>query len=165
MSEPEPGSSMTRGPADQLTGLPGCMGNVQGTKTIEDDGKVVKVQIWDTAGQERFRSLTANTIRGSHGAMFVYDITDRESYLAIRNVWLQELEAKSGSRQPVVRLLVGNKSDLAVKRAVPYQEAEVRRVHCGVLGTDRLKHSLPLVFNLMGHLLLSSLQTAVFVAG
>lgn len=27
-------------------------------KTIEIDGKKIKLQIWDTAGQERFRSIT-----------------------------------------------------------------------------------------------------------
>eukprot|EP01110_Echinostelium_bisporum_P012602 TRINITY_DN7367_c0_g1_i1.p1 TRINITY_DN7367_c0_g1~~TRINITY_DN7367_c0_g1_i1.p1 ORF type:complete len:95 (+),score=8.62 TRINITY_DN7367_c0_g1_i1:59-343(+) len=28
-------------------------------KTIEIDGKVVKVQLWDTTGQERFRTITS----------------------------------------------------------------------------------------------------------
>ena len=29
-------------------------------KTIELDGKTIKVQIWDTAGEERFHTLTPN---------------------------------------------------------------------------------------------------------
>lgn len=28
------------------------------TKTINEDGKVIKAQIWDTAGQERYRAIT-----------------------------------------------------------------------------------------------------------
>ena len=28
-------------------------------RTIELDGKTIKLQIWDTAGQERFRTITA----------------------------------------------------------------------------------------------------------
>merc|ERR1712216_477705 len=32
-------------------------------KTIELDGKVIKLQIWDTAGQERFRTITSSYYR------------------------------------------------------------------------------------------------------
>jgi GTPase SAR1 family protein len=31
---------------------------VQKIRTIELDGKTIKLQIWDTAGQERFRPTT-----------------------------------------------------------------------------------------------------------
>jgi small GTP-binding protein len=71
------------------------------SKNIELDGKCIKVQvcyveiycellltnskIWDTAGQERFFSITASYFRGSHGILFVYDVTNRNSFLAIRN--------------------------------------------------------------------------------
>lgn len=96
-----------------------------GTRTIEDDnGKITKCHVWDTAGQERFRSLTAATIRGSHGAVFVFDITDRDSFLAVQHTWIQELDTKVGSRDRVVKLLVGNKSDLSDRRAVSFQEAQ-----------------------------------------
>jgi len=30
-------------------------------RTIELDGKRIKLQIWDTAGQERFRTITTGT--------------------------------------------------------------------------------------------------------
>jgi small GTP-binding protein len=45
------------------------------TKTVEIDGKVIKVQIWDTAGQERYRSMASAYYRGANGALLVYDIT------------------------------------------------------------------------------------------
>jgi Ras-related protein Rab-8A len=32
-------------------------------RTIELDGKRIKLQIWDTAGQERFRTITTGKIR------------------------------------------------------------------------------------------------------
>jgi small GTP-binding protein len=32
-------------------------------RTIELDGKTIKLQIWDTAGQERFRTLTSSYYR------------------------------------------------------------------------------------------------------
>uniref|UniRef100_A0A8C1PAP6 small monomeric GTPase n=2 Tax=Cyprinus carpio TaxID=7962 RepID=A0A8C1PAP6_CYPCA len=33
-------------------------------RTIEMEGKTVKLQIWDTAGQERFRTITSSYYRG-----------------------------------------------------------------------------------------------------
>uniref|UniRef100_A0A3B5MTN9 small monomeric GTPase n=1 Tax=Xiphophorus couchianus TaxID=32473 RepID=A0A3B5MTN9_9TELE len=43
-------------------------------RTIELDGKRVKLQIWDTAGQERFRTITTAYYRGAmvkhHGLYF-----------------------------------------------------------------------------------------------
>lgn len=34
-------------------------------RTIELDGKRIKLQIWDTAGQERFRTITTAYYRGA----------------------------------------------------------------------------------------------------
>ena len=47
-------------------------------KTIDLDGKRIKLQIWDTAGQERYKNLTQNYYRGAHGVMLVYDVTDKQ---------------------------------------------------------------------------------------
>ena len=47
-------------------------------KTIDLDGKRIKLQIWDTAGQDRYKTLTHNYYRGAHGVMLVYDITDKK---------------------------------------------------------------------------------------
>merc|ERR1711869_194809 len=52
-------------------------------RTIEIEGKVIKLQIWDTAGQERFRTITSSYSRGAHGIIVVYDITDEDSFTAV----------------------------------------------------------------------------------
>eukprot|EP01084_Bolivina_argentea_P178536 308593_1 len=54
-------------------------------KTVEIDGKRVKLQLLDNAGQERFRTITTAYYRGVDGILLVYDITDEFSFLNIRN--------------------------------------------------------------------------------
>ena len=83
-------------------------------KTIELDGKVIKLQIWDTAGQERFRTITSSYYRGAHGIIVVYDVTDQESFNNVK-VWLQEIDRYANEN--VNKLLVGNKSDLTSKKS------------------------------------------------
>lgn len=91
-------------------------------RTIEIEGKTIKLQIWDTAGQERFRTITSSYYRGAHGIIIVYDITDSSSYKNIRQ-WLQEIDRYACEN--VNRLLVGNKSDLEKKRVISYSEARL----------------------------------------
>lgn len=90
-------------------------------RTIELDGKTIKLQIWDTAGQERFRTITSSYYRGAHGIIIVYDITDQESFNNVRN-WLQEIDRYATDQ--VNKLLVGNKSDLTNKRVVSTTTAQ-----------------------------------------
>ncbi|KAL6069777.1 GTP-binding protein YPTM2 [Balamuthia mandrillaris] len=84
-------------------------------KTINLDGKVIKLQIWDTAGQERFKTITSSYYRGAHGIIVVYDVTDESSFNNVK-LWLQEIEKYACAN--VNRLLVGNKCDLEAKRVV-----------------------------------------------
>lgn len=49
-------------------------------KTLQRNGKRVKLQIWDIAGQERFRTAVASYYRGAVGVILVYDVTNRESF-------------------------------------------------------------------------------------
>jgi len=90
-------------------------------RTVELDGKTIKLQIWDTAGQERFRTITSSYYRGAHGIIIVYDITDVESFSNVRQ-WLFEID-RFASEQ-VNKLLVGNKSDLTNKRVVTTETAK-----------------------------------------
>lgn len=93
-------------------------------RTIESEGKVIKLQIWDTAGQERFRTITSSYYRGAHGIIVVYDVTDEESFAAVQspNGWMTEIERFAGAE--VTKMLVGNKCDLETKRKVTYAAAK-----------------------------------------
>jgi len=90
-------------------------------RTIEQDGKTIKLQIWDTAGQERFRTITSSYYRGAHGIIVVYDVTDIESFNNVKQ-WLHEIDRYACEN--VNKLLVGNKSDLTTKRAVTTEQAK-----------------------------------------
>lgn len=86
-------------------------------RTIEIDGKRIKLQIWDTAGQERFRTITTAYYRGAMGILLIYDVTDESSFNNIRN-WIRNIEQHASDN--VNKILVGNKADMdESKRAVP----------------------------------------------
>jgi Ras-related protein Rab-1A len=88
-------------------------------KTIELDGKTIKLQLWDTAGQERFRTITSSYYRGTNGVVLVYDVTDITSFNSIKQ-WLSEVERYASPN--TLKLLIGNKSDLNHKRVIPYEQ-------------------------------------------
>lgn len=90
-------------------------------RTVELDGKTIKLQIWDTAGQERFRTITSSYYRGAHGIIVVYDVTDIESFNNVKQ-WLHEIDRYASEN--VNKLLVGNKADLTSKRAVTFDQGK-----------------------------------------
>ncbi|GAB2255057.1 hypothetical protein Droror1_Dr00008835 [Drosera rotundifolia] len=55
-------------------------------------GKRLKLTIWDTAGQERFRTLTTSYYRGAQGIILVYDVTRRETFTNLSDIWAKEVE-------------------------------------------------------------------------
>lgn len=77
-----------------------------GARTVEIEGKQIKLHIWDTAGQESFRSITRSYYRGAAGALLVYDITRRETFNHLTR-WLEEVHQHSSPTMTIV--LIGNK--------------------------------------------------------
>eukprot|EP00914_Ancora_sagittata_P022386 GHVO01044562.1.p1 GENE.GHVO01044562.1~~GHVO01044562.1.p1 ORF type:complete len:201 (+),score=32.73 GHVO01044562.1:54-656(+) len=90
-------------------------------RTINLDSKTIKLQIWDTAGQERFRTITSSYYRGAHGIIVVYDVTDRDSFNHVTH-WMKEIDKYA--QENVNKLLVGNKSDLQLKKVISHDEAK-----------------------------------------
>merc|ERR1711939_308182 len=88
-------------------------------RTIELDGKKIKLQIWDTAGQERFRTITQAYYRGAMGILLVYDVTDDKSFNNVRT-WMRNIEQHSNEN--VVKILLGNKCDMPDKKMVTWEQ-------------------------------------------
>ena len=86
-----------------------------GAKTIQINGKSVKIQIWDTAGQEAFQAITRTYYKGAIGALLVYDITRKETFIHVTK-WLEEV--RNNSSKTITVILIGNKKDLEDKRQV-----------------------------------------------
>ena len=75
-------------------------------KTIEIDGKRIKLQLWDTVGNERFRSLTSAYFRGAHGVLLVYDVGNAKSFGSVAEWHKQVVQFCSPD---VNRVLVANR--------------------------------------------------------
>ncbi|KAJ1903918.1 GTP-binding protein, partial [Tieghemiomyces parasiticus] len=90
-------------------------------RTIELDGKRIKLQIWDTAGQERFRTITTAYYRGAMGILLVYDVTDERSFNNIHN-WIRNVEQYAN--EGVNRILVGNKCDMDEKKVISKEQGQ-----------------------------------------
>ena len=89
--------------------------------TLKYKDIIAKVHIWDTAGNERFKSITINYYRSSHGFIYVYDITNKESFENL-DMWINLTNENCGTN--AINFLVGNKSDLEKEREVSKEEGE-----------------------------------------
>ena len=79
-------------------------------KIFEKGSQKVRLNIWDTAGQERYRGLGRTFYKDSFIICLVYDITEKESFKNIKEIWYPEIE-KYGEKYNILSI-VGNKSDL-----------------------------------------------------
>ncbi len=90
-------------------------------KVLQVENSIIKAQIWDTAGQERYRAITSAYYKGAVGALVVFDITKRESFLSVVK-WLREIY-EGADMENIVVMLIGNKYDLQGEREVTTKEA------------------------------------------
>ncbi|KAJ0714445.1 putative small monomeric GTPase [Helianthus annuus] len=95
-------------------------------------GKRLKLTIWDTAGQERFRTLTSSYYRGAQGIILVYDVTRRETFTNLSEIWAKEVDLYS-TNQDCVKMLVGNKVDKDSERFVSREEGAALAKELGCL--------------------------------
>ncbi|KAI4288241.1 MAG: hypothetical protein L6R35_002501, partial [Caloplaca aegaea] len=84
--------------------------------------KRIKLQLWDTAGTERFRSVSRSYYRGAAGALLVYDLCCRESFVGLPT-FLND--ARALASPDLIVLLVGNKLDMMSDTPEPSPAADL----------------------------------------
>ena len=90
------------------------IGDEYKVKKITINGVDINLHIWDTAGQERFRSITKSFMQNADGIIYVYDITQRESFNNLKT-WIRESDQAT---QGFKKIIVGNKIDLENNRKI-----------------------------------------------
>ncbi|KAI0433265.1 P-loop containing nucleoside triphosphate hydrolase protein [Xylaria sp. FL1042] len=88
--------------------------------TADEEQKHMKLSLWDTAGQEIYKSVTRSYFRGASGALLVFDITRRATFVHATD-WLNDLRAIA--EPDIVVILVGNKLDCVQSEATSDSDA------------------------------------------
>jgi small GTP-binding protein len=94
--------------------------------------ELVALQVWDLAGQERFKWVRNAFYKGAKGIVYVFDLTDKNSFEVLMN-WKLEVENVVG---PISCVLVGNKVDLidTIDRSIENHESDILKRELGAIG-------------------------------
>ena len=86
-------------------------------KIIDINDKIIKLQLWEPEPCcRRYEFIPFNyEIRGAHGLLFIYDLTDKESFTFIQNIINKYKRIDKTMLNQVCKILVGNKCDKSSK--------------------------------------------------
>ena len=91
-------------------------------KKIERNGEKIRLDLWDTAGQEKYRSIGRHFYKESYIVCLVYDITSKESFKNLKEIWYPEL-LEYGEKLKIIAL-IGNKIDKYLEEEVSEEEGK-----------------------------------------
>ena len=60
-------------------------------KDLDISNKRIRLNMWDTAGQERYQAINQNFYSNAHGAVIVFDFTQKDSLQNVRQ-WLTNIQ-------------------------------------------------------------------------
>ena len=83
----------------------------------QGETRQIRLIIWDMGGQTTYRELRRQFMKGSAGAIIVYDVTRPESFMAMNN-WFESFRETCPNAAVVV---AANKVDLLDNRIVPVE--------------------------------------------
>ena len=89
-------------------------------KSIKVNEKNVLLRIMDTCGQEKYKAITSCYYRNTDGIIFVYDVTNKDSFRNI-NKWLKDVNEFNNNFKGA---LAGNKIDLKDIRVINKEDME-----------------------------------------
>ena len=91
-------------------------------KKMERNGEKIRLDLWDTAGQEKYRSIGRHFYKESYIVCLVYDITNKESFKNLKEIWYPEL-LEYGEKLKIIAL-IGNKVDKYLEEEVSEEEGK-----------------------------------------
>ena len=80
------------------------------------DSEQYLINLWDTVGQEKYRTMAKIFYKDANIVIFVYDITNENSFTLLKDYWVREVEENLVN--PAVCAIVGNKKDLYAKEEI-----------------------------------------------
>ena len=92
-------------------------------QTIIDD-EVVIVELFEMAGSEEFTLMHDMKMRECEGVLFMYSITNKNSFDRISEYYLRVVDRKGNNNFPFI--IVGNKCDVVTSRQV--DEGEINEL-------------------------------------
>ena len=90
-------------------------------KLITIDDVQYIISLWDTIGQEKLRSLSKIFFKNSKIVIYVYDITNIESFKGLE-AWDKDVKEMIGDDN-IIKAIVGNKQDLYLNEQVSENKA------------------------------------------
>lgn len=111
------------------------------TKTVQfidtdNNQRTVSLQVWDIAGQARHVSYSHLYLTGALGALYVFDLTRRETLLHMQERWQSQVLRVSPQ---CLSILIGNKADLKKERALT--KVQTKRVQDAMRVIDYIETS------------------------
>jgi len=89
---------------------------------LEEYNTIVELVVWDIAGQEKFDTMRRLFYDGADGVIFVYDVTDKQSFINVAN-WFKDVSRHL--QRDWVGIILANKIDLRYSRVIGKQAGEV----------------------------------------
>lgn len=111
-----------------LEGYKTTIGSDFYVKKLDLEQALVNLSVWDLAGEERFKFVLPTFCKGAQGALIVFDLSRRRSYINITS-YIELLWNITGQ---IPCILIGNKSDLLDQRAVNEEEAKGYGTQCNM---------------------------------
>ena len=97
--------------------------NSYSEKKVTINNKLYKLNLWDTIGQEKFRQLTKIFYKDSKIVIFVFDITNKQSFDELQNYWVKDVKEQIGDDGIVIGV-IANKIDLFLEEKVSIEQGE-----------------------------------------
>jgi len=97
--------------------------NIVVHKIERNNGKKINFAIWDMGGQQRFVAVRPTFYLGSQIVVYVFDLTNKESFDNLLRNWFQEVH-RSCKPSSYKGFLVGNKADLSDSRVIDFETAK-----------------------------------------